>query len=147
MSNFLIAWLVGLSLSIAHEIYMYKVDEPSNANPLPIKPGRVLIASGIYVGLAILAESQSFQSIAVLMAWGYNAAIALKWAQEYSANKAQVKAYPGTAGAASGTAFWNPPSASGDVLFPSGTGSSSQKPMSAEQLIASRANGTGSKAT
>lgn len=123
MGGFLLAWLVGLSLSIAHEVYSYKVDAPSNASPLPIKPGRVMVASGIYVGLALLAEAPSARSTATLMAWGYNVAIALKWAQEYSANQAQIKKYPGTAGAASGTAFWNPPIAPATVLFPTGSGS------------------------
>jgi hypothetical protein len=122
MSGFLIAWLVGLSLSITHEIYSYKVDAPATASPLPIKPGRILIASGIYVGLAILAEAESFRSTATLMAWGYNIAIALRWAQEYSANQAQIKKYPGTLGAASGTAFWNPPVATDNTLFPTGAG-------------------------
>ena len=120
MGGFLIAWLVGLTLSVAHEVYGYKVDKNATDNPLPIKPGRVLIASGIYVGLAILAESPSFRSTATLMAWGYNIAIGLKWANDYSGNQAQIKAYPGTLGAASGTAFWNPPMASDSSVFPGG---------------------------
>lgn len=121
MAGFLIAWLVGLTLSIAHEVYGYKVDQAANYNPLPIKPGRVLVASGIYVGLAILAESPSMRSTATLLAWGYNIAIGLRWSQEYYANQAQIKAYPGTLGAASGTAFWNPPVATSNSVFPSGT--------------------------
>lgn len=127
MGGFLIAWLVGLTLSVAHEVYGYKVDKASNLNPLPVKPGRVLVASGIYVGLAILAESPSFRSTATLMAWGYNVAIGLKWSSEYSANQAQSKKYPGTLGAASGSSFWNPPVASSDVLFPTGKSSSAAK--------------------
>lgn len=122
MGGFLIAWLVGMGLSISHEAYSYKVTSGTGANvtdtlhsPLPPKPGRLLIASGIYVGLAILAEAPSMNGTATLLAWGYNVAIALKWAQEYSNEK-------NTGIKAGGTSFWNPPTASGNSLFPTGGG-------------------------
>lgn len=121
MGGFLIAWLVGLGLSVAQGVHEWKVSTGSSqafpltyASPLPVKPGQILIASGIYVALAIIAESQSMHNIAVLTAWAYNTAIALKWAQNYSTEKSNKIA-------ANGSAYWSPPAASSTSLFPSGT--------------------------
>lgn len=129
MGPFLIAWLVGMGLNISHDAYNYKVSSGIGYNdptksPLPPKPGRLLIASGIYVGLAILAEAPNMRSTATLAAWGYNAAIGLRWASEYASNK-------GSNLKAGGSAWWSPPTASGDTLFPSGTsGTPTAKPTS-----------------
>jgi hypothetical protein len=122
MGAFLIAWLVGLSLHIAQGAREWKIStgKPNHfpltfASPLPPKPGQILTASGIYIGLAILAESKSLHGIALLAAWGYNTAIALTWAQNYSteqANKVQ----------ANGSVFWNPPVTASTNLFPTGAG-------------------------
>ena len=131
MGGFLIAWLVGLSLSIVNETFTYrslegqKVDPSAiKLNPLPPKPGRLLVASGIYVGLAILAESPSMRSTATLMAWGYNVALGLRFATNYQAGQSlNLKG--------AGSFFWNPPAASSDVLFPTGGGSAPTAPVSA----------------
>ena len=142
MGPFLIAWLVGMGLNISHEAYSYKVLSGTGPNtvitqqsPLPPKPGRMLIASGIYVGLAVLAEAPSMRSTATLAAWGYNIAIGLRWAQEYTTDKAGgIKA--------GGTSWWSPPLASSDVVYPNGTGGSpNAKPTSA----ASSTTGTGTQ--
>lgn len=130
MGGFLIAWLVGLGLSVTHEIYVYRVNQPttptnknySGANPLPIKPGRILLASGIFAGLAILAEVPSMHGFATLSAWGYNIAIGIRWAQEYHDI--------GPVSAKAVSPFWNPPTAPGDVLFPTGGGSAPATPAS-----------------
>lgn len=143
MGPFLIAWLVGMGLNITHGTWDYKVlaaekVKPSQTGPsaLPPKPGRMLTASGIYVGLAILAEAPSLRSTATLVAWGYNIAIALRWAQEYSDAKTQGIS-------ASGTAWWSPPTASDNVLFPNGTGGSpNDKPAAA---TTSPSTGTGTQ--
>lgn len=130
MGGFLIAWLVGISLSIVNETSTYrslqgeKLDPASiKLNPLPPKPGRLLVASGVYVGLAILAESPSMRSTATLMAWGYNTALALKFATNYQAGKTLNISN-------TGTFFWNPPIASSDVLFPTGAGQTPTTPAS-----------------
>ena len=132
MGPFLVAWLVGMGLNIAHGTWDYKVlssekvkASATGPSPLPPKPGRLLTASGIYVGLAVIAEAPSMRSTATVAAWGYNIAIALHWAQEYSDAKTQGLKI-------TGTSTWAPPLASGDVLFPNGTGGSpTAKPTSA----------------
>ena len=132
MGPFLVAWLVGMGLNIGHGAYESKVYSgiggnvipPKGASALPPKPGRLLIASGIYVGLAILAESDSLRSTATLAAWGYNVAIGLTWADEYSKeHQAGIKA--------GGTAMWNPPMNPDTSLFPVGAAKSANaKPSS-----------------
>lgn len=130
MGPFLIAWLVGMGLSISKESYIYRtktVNTPNATNylesPLPPKPGRLLVASGIYVGLAVVAEAPSMRSTATLAAWGYNVAIALNFAQIYANNKANPNNQANNPNT-TGTRWWTPPAASGDVLFPNGTGGS-----------------------
>lgn len=122
MGGFLIAWLVGLSLHIAQGAseWKYTTSSPGYfpltfASPLPPKPGQILIASGIYVGLAIFAENPAFRGTATLMAWGYNIAIGLTWAQNYATEK-------NTNHASNGTLFWDPPTTASSNLFPTGTG-------------------------
>lgn len=122
MGPFLVAWLVGMGLNISHGAYQHKVysgigpnvQPPKSASALPPKPGQMLIASGIYIGLAILAESDSLRSTATLAAWGYNVAIGLNFAQEYSSEKAKGIT-PG------GTVLWNPPLNPNTSLFPTGS--------------------------
>jgi hypothetical protein len=122
MGPFLIAWLVGMALSIAHQEYLVKRVDPSmlstksGLSPFPPKPGRLLIASGIYVGLAVLAEAPSMRLTATLLAWGYNTTIALQFAQDY----AQDQKKGSVTGTIRSSGFWSPPLASGDVLFPNG---------------------------
>lgn len=142
MGPFLIAWLVGMGLNISHEAYSYKVLSGTGPNvkdvkdsPLPPKPGRMLIASGIYVGLAVIAEAPSLRSTATLAAWGYNVAIGLQWAQEYSSEKKEGVS-------AGGTSWWSPPTASGDVLFPNGQGATTAKSTSATGTLSA---GTGTQ--
>lgn len=126
MGGFLVAWLVGLSLHIAQGASEWKYVTTTNnfpltfASPLPPKPGQILIVSGIYLGLAILAENPSFRSTATLVAWGYNIAIGLAWAQNYAAEKGYAQQSNGTT-PGPGTFFWMPPTASGDTVFPTGT--------------------------
>lgn len=131
MGPFLVAWLVGMGLNIAHGAYEQKVYSgiggnvipPKSVSALPPKPGKLLIASGIYVGLAILAEANSLRSTATLAAWGYNVAIALSWAEEVSADrKGGIKA--------GGTVNWNPPMNPDTSLFPVGASVSNAKPSS-----------------
>lgn len=122
MGGFLVAWLVGITLSIFNETSTYRSLQgekvPASGiklNPLPPKPGRLLVASGIYVGLAIVAEAPSARSTATLLAWGYNVTLGLKFATNYQAGK-DLKIPQ------SGTFFWNPPLASSDIVFPNGGG-------------------------
>lgn len=122
MGGFLIAWLVGISLSIVNETFTYRslqgekvAPAAIKVNPLPPKPGRLLVASGVFVGLAILAESETMRSTATLMAWGYDIALGLKFATNYQAGQSLKIAQ-------SGGFFWQPPTAPSDVIFPTGGG-------------------------
>jgi hypothetical protein len=140
MGGFLIAWLVGMTLNVTHESYIYRRVDPQalaanttgkGPSALPPKPGKLLIASGIYVGLAVLAESQQLRSTATLAAWGYNIAIGIQFAQDVAQDKATAGSGSPT-GTIKNSGFWQPPSASSDVLFPNGTGGSPHaKPTSA----------------
>lgn len=126
MGPFLVAWLVGMGLNIGHSTYNYRIlsGETSNTGPvqitnsgpnaLPPKPGKLLIASGVYVGLAILAEADSLRSTATLAAWGYNVAIGLAWAQDAASAK-NLKM------SVNHKATWSPPKVNDNVLFPTGT--------------------------
>lgn len=123
MGPFLVAWLVGIGLNIARGAWEQGMQSgmgpnviPSPAaSALPPKPGRLVIASGIYVGLAILAESKSLRSTAMLAAWGYNIAIGIGWADEYSKMKAEGFNFKGK-----GSIKWNPPMNPDTSLFPVG---------------------------
>lgn len=123
MGSFLIAWLVGMTLSITHQEYIYKRVDPSMIStsktapsPFPPKPGKLVVASGIYVGLAILAEGPNTRSLATLLAWGYNLTIGLQFAQDV----AQDKQKGSVTGTIRNSGFWTPPSAPDNVVFPTG---------------------------
>lgn len=128
MGSFLIAWLVGMTLSITHQEYVYKRVDPSMVStsktapsPFPPKPGKLVVASGIYVGLAILAEGQNTRSLATVLAWGYNIAIGLQFAQDV----AQDKTKGSVTGTIRNSGFWSPPTAPDTVVFPTGKASPS----------------------
>ena len=143
MGPFLVAWLVGMGLNVAHGAYEQKVYSgiggkvvpPKGASALPPKPGRLLIASGIYVGLAVLAEADSLRSTATLAAWGYNIAIGLSWADEYSKEKKEGIT-------AAGSTKWNPPLNPDTSLFPVGASAPNAKPSSTPTTPPTSGTGT-----
>lgn len=145
MGPFLIAWLTGMTLSITHKQYLYKrvspselANSPTKLSPFPPKPGQLLVASGIYVGLAILAESSSLRTTATMAAWGYNIAIALQFAQDV----AQDHQKGSVTGTVRNSGFWTPPTASSAVLFPNGTGGSPNAKPTAATSTLSTGSGT-----
>lgn len=66
----LLAWAVGLGLLTWREL---------RAHPWrPPPPGRYLAASGLYAVLGVAAASQHAARPAVLIAWGFDLAVALQ---------------------------------------------------------------------
>lgn len=146
MGPFLVAWLVGMGLNIARGAWEQGMETGIGPNvvpgpaasALPPKPGRLMVASGIYVGLAILAESDSLRSTATLAAWGYNIAIGLSWADEYSKLKAAGFNFKGK-----GSIKWNPPMNPDTSLFPVGASAlNATKPSSNSTDPSSSGSGT-----
>lgn len=102
MGPFLAAWLVGEGIIVYRSVKNQKA---------PPGPGQLLLSSGVFVMLALLAEAQSARKLAVTLAWGFDiAALMNLW---------------GTGGPKPGTVkggTWPPPAAQDTVIIPtSGT--------------------------
>jgi hypothetical protein len=65
MGGFVLAWLAG------EGIISYRAIKQNHAPP---GPGQLLISSGVFVLLALLAESENARPIAVTLAWGFDIA-------------------------------------------------------------------------
>jgi hypothetical protein len=65
MGPFVMAWLV------AEGIVCYRSVKVQKAPP---GPGQLLLSSGVFVALAILAESEKARPLATTLAWGFVAA-------------------------------------------------------------------------
>ena len=65
MGPFVAAWLVG------EGIITWRAVKSSKAPP---SPGQLLVSSGLFVMLALLAESQKARTLAVTLAWGFDIA-------------------------------------------------------------------------
>lgn len=65
MGPFVMAWLVGEGIIIYRSVKNRHV---------PPGPGQLLFASGVFVLLAMLAESKSARPLAVTLAWGFDIA-------------------------------------------------------------------------
>lgn len=65
MGPFVMAWLVGEGIIIYRSVKTQKA---------PPGPGQLLLSSGVFVILGLLAESQSARSLAVTLAWGFDIA-------------------------------------------------------------------------
>lgn len=63
-----LAWLAGIGILTWREVAAYRK---------PVPPGRLLAASGVFAGLALLAEYQPAATAATLAAWGFDLAIFL----------------------------------------------------------------------
>ena len=59
------AWLVGEGIIIYRSVKLRKI---------PPGPGELLLSSGVFVLLALLAESEKARPIAVTLAWGFDIA-------------------------------------------------------------------------
>lgn len=65
MGGLIAAWLTGEGLIIYRSV---------KVNHAPPGPGQLMVSSGIFVLLGLLAESERARSVAVTLAWGYNVA-------------------------------------------------------------------------
>ncbi len=73
MPGLVIAWLIGEGLVFYRS---YK-----NEGHLPM-PGQVLAVSGVYAGLALLAQADQARFLAAALAWGFDIALFLNLAPE-----------------------------------------------------------------
>jgi hypothetical protein len=101
MGPFIAAWLVGEGIIVYRSVKNQKV---------PPGPGQLLLSSGVFIMLALLAEAPSARRLAVTLAWGFDiAALMNLW---------------GTGGpkASTGPSNWPPEPAAPSVIIPnSGT--------------------------
>lgn len=65
MGPFIMAWLVG------EGIIIYRSVKKTHAPP---GPGQLILSSGVFVLLALVAESERARGIATLAAWGFDIA-------------------------------------------------------------------------
>lgn len=97
MGPFLAAWLVGEGIIIYRSVKTQKA---------PPGPGQLLLSSGVFVMLGILAEAQQARPLAIALAWGFDIGAFMN-----IGNIANAKPIPGTA-------KWPPPKASNTVTIP-----------------------------
>src|SRR6267154_1782759 len=65
MGPFIAAWLVGEGIIVYRSVKHQKA---------PPGPGQLLLSSGVFVMLALLAEAQSARKLAITLAWGFDIA-------------------------------------------------------------------------
>jgi len=100
---FVMAWLVGEGIIIYRSVKQQKA---------PPGPGQLLLSSGVFVLLALLAESKSAKPLAITLAWGFDIAAFM--------NIANLGTPAGSG------AGWPPPTVSDTVTIPGvGSGSTS----------------------
>lgn len=97
MGPFIAAWLVGEGIIVYRSVKNQKA---------PPGPGQLLLSSGLFVMLALLAEAPSARRLAITLAWGFDiAALMNLW---------------GTGGPKAGkpVGTWPPPPAPDTVIIP-----------------------------
>lgn len=100
MGPFVMAWLVGEGIIIYRSVRQQKA---------PPGPGQLLLSSGVFVLLGLLAEAESTRKLAITLAWGFDIAAFMNIANLGTTTK-------NTTG---GT--WPPQQASDTVTIPNGT--------------------------
>lgn len=100
MGGFIAAWLVGEGIVIYRSVKVNKV---------PPGPGQLLLSSGVFVLLGLLAEAPQARSLAITLAWGFDIAAFMN-----IAGSSGIKAVP--------SKNWPPQQASTTVVFPDGHG-------------------------
>ena len=77
MGPFIGAWLVGEGIIIYRSIRGQRHLGPGGRiinNPYPPGPGQLLLSSGVFVMLALLADAPSARRLAITLAWGFDIA-------------------------------------------------------------------------
>jgi hypothetical protein len=100
MGVFVTAWLVGVG------IISYRSAKANHAPPLP---GELIISSGVFVLLGLLAESERARFLAQALAWGFDIAAFMNLANLAPKTPVNVNVVP-----------WPPALASNTVILPSG---------------------------
>lgn len=104
MGSFVAAWLVGVG------IISYRSVKADHAPPLP---GQLIISSGVFVLLGLLAEAEKARFLAQALAWGFDIAAFINLGNLAPKTPANVNTVP-----------WPPATADNTVIFPSGVISS-----------------------
>lgn len=100
MGPFIVAWLVGEGIIVYRSVKKQKA---------PPGPGQLLLSSGVFVMLGILAEATTVRPLAVTLAWGFNAAALLNLFPQAEAGATNQ-----------GEGKWPPPLAPNNVIVPTG---------------------------
>jgi hypothetical protein len=100
MGGLVMAWLVGEGIIIYRSVRLQRV---------PPGPGQLLLSSGVFVILALIAEAQQARQVATLAAWAFDLAAFM--------NIAAVTPPKGDKNC------WPPRNASMDTVFPTQVGS------------------------
>lgn len=106
MGALVLAWLTGLGMYIYRQ-QRYSRDSNGKAVHAPPQPGDIVKVSGVFALLALLAEIPDAKQLAILLAWGFDIAGAVRLAS-------LPKGY------AIGQDSWPPPTAPNNIIFPSG---------------------------
>jgi len=100
MGGLIAAWLVGEGIIVYRS---WKV------NKVPPGPGQLLVSSGVFIALALLAEAPQARPLATTLAWGFDIAAFMNL---FGAGG--IKAVPNK--------NWPPQQASTQVIIPNGKG-------------------------
>lgn len=113
MGPFVMAWLVGETIIIYRTAKEYKA---------PPGPGQLLLSSGLFALLSLIAESDKGRTPATLMAWGVNLASFMNLFPNAPTAVGKALGQVGSA-VATGAAgqSWPPGIASNTVVIPDGT--------------------------
>lgn len=93
MGAFVAAWLLGQGIIVYRSI---------RQTHLPPMPGALLASSGLFAGLALLAESQNARPLAVTLAWGFDAAALLNLFPTVTSGTGKPATTGGTSAAGTG---------------------------------------------
>lgn len=94
MEAFITAWLVGEGIIVYRSV---------KQNRIPPGPGQLLLSTGVFAILGLLATSQKFRTMATVLAWGFDVAAFLN----LFANPPKPT-----------SANWPPPTLPDTVIFP-----------------------------
>lgn len=121
MGSFVAAWLVGAG------IISYRSIKADHAPPLP---GQLIISSGVFVLLGLLAEAEKARFLAQALAWGFDIAAFANLANLAPKTPANVNTVP-----------WPPATAANTVIFPNGIISSQPGGSSTQSSQSTKSSG------